>query len=451
LAVAIVGGIAAFESQILKWRNYRRLSVQETRRVAGLMQQVAAEMGLPDLPRFAMADLAIPAAWTYMTHIVLTTALLETLDDRELAAVLGHELHHWSRGDSVAQHFIWACAWPLAALYNLGKYASGFRLSVSTQGLTVGRRVVPFLAWMIAWPSYVLVRFVITPAAASGMRRSEYAADAAVVKIGRGPDLAAALRKLTVFEPGRTGWEAALYGTHPPTALRIERLIPGADDDDDYREPELGVIDAERGHRFGVVAVGVIVALIVVGAVIDHSRKPDNGQAHVASQGQTQGGPSGNGGPTDASVTTSTPPTTQPPGTSAEITTAKFVTAYFNSLNSFGYRDVVAQYADPRQSRVLQQVADTNIRNSGYQITSSSAEVIGCAWQASPPAVATRVKWTYADTSLRTNTVYFNDPITLTSLNGDWRAVAIPDLPDLNAPDIHQSQLPEGFTACPQH
>ena len=68
-----------------------------------------------------------------------------------------------------------------------------------------------------------------------------------------------------------------------------------------------------------------------------------------------------------------------------------------------------------------------------------------------PPAVATRIKWTYADTSLRTNTVYFNNPITLTLLNGDWRAEAIPYLPDLNAPDIHQSQLPEGFTVCPQH
>jgi hypothetical protein len=51
--------------------------------------------------------------------------------------------------------------------------------------------------------------------------------------------LAQALTTLGAFEGGRTGWEQAIVATHPPTELRIDRLLPAHDDDWEYQENEL--------------------------------------------------------------------------------------------------------------------------------------------------------------------------------------------------------------------
>lgn len=438
LAVAIVAAISRYEGDILKLRRYRRMSNGETRRIAPLMQQVAAEMKLPDIPRFAMADLHVVGAWTYMRHVVLTPDLLETLDDRELAAVLAHELHHWAHGDSVASHFIWACAWPLAALYNLAAYCSGVQVGVTTHGLTVGRKIIPFLAWMVAWPSWLLIRFVVAPAAASGMRRSEYAADEAVVKIGRAPDLAAALRKLGAFEPARTGWEAALYGTHPPLPLRLERLEPVSQDDDDYQEGDLGVIDVEKGRRLGVAVLACIAGLLLWGAAINNHR------TNPAASGTT----SFNGGP---GPTVTTLPNTPIAAGTAEATVAQFVSAYFDSLPTNGHRDVVAQYADPSEVTALQSTADANVQNFGGQVTASSATAVGCAYSSTDQAVAVRIKWAYTDSTGVARTEWFTDSILVNKPGSSWKVGAIPTFPDPGAPDITDSQLPSGFGSCSGH
>lgn len=101
LTFAVVILLAALERSMLGLRGYRRLSRDEARRVAPLLQQVAVEMELNGLPRFAMSDTVLPNAWTHMRTIVLTAGLLEMLDDAELAAVLAHELHHWREGDAI--------------------------------------------------------------------------------------------------------------------------------------------------------------------------------------------------------------------------------------------------------------------------------------------------------------------------------------------------------------
>jgi Zn-dependent protease with chaperone function len=212
-------------------------------------------MGLEGLPRFAMADIVIPNAWTHMRTIVITSGLLQTLDDAELRAVLAHELQHWRSGDSVGLHVVWAAAWPVAVTYNIGMIIAGQR-----QGMGVGpparfRGFLVLLGWIIAWPAWVILTFIIAPTVAVSQRHYEYSADAAAARLGYAAAMISALRKMGAFEGGRTGWEQAMTATHPPTELRVEALQPPKPDDAEYQEDEL------RGPRLD--EVGRILRSIV--------------------------------------------------------------------------------------------------------------------------------------------------------------------------------------------
>jgi Zn-dependent protease with chaperone function len=236
LAFIIVVTLAAYERLFLRWRGYRRLSRDEVRRIAPLVKDVADGMNLDGLPRFAMTDSPLPGAWAHMRTIVLATGLLQSLDDGELRAVLAHELYHWRSGDTVGGTLIWACAWPLALVCNLGLWIAGSgRQPPPRRG-----PLLKFVGWFIAWPAWVIIRFFLTPLAATTMRQYEYRADAAARQLGYAPQLISALRKLTAFESPRSGWERAMQATHPPTELRIEALQEPKPDDPIYQEDELG-------------------------------------------------------------------------------------------------------------------------------------------------------------------------------------------------------------------
>jgi Zn-dependent protease with chaperone function len=270
LALAVVIIIAVSERTLLRLRGYRRLSKDEVRRIAPLVQQAGDALRLRKNPRFAMSDLLLPNAWTHMRTIVFTKGLLDTLDDNELRAVIAHELHHWRSGDAVGERFVWACAFPIAVLYNLGVRLSGQPLDVEVAGRRVfGRGFIAFVGWMFLWPSWVLTKLVIVPITAKRQREHEYEADAAAKAAGYGESLASALRTMSAFEGGRTGWEQALAATHPPTELRLEALQPRQPDDWEYEQEELGIVP--KG-LIQVAGIGALVLIIGIGAGINSNR-----------------------------------------------------------------------------------------------------------------------------------------------------------------------------------
>lgn len=245
IAFIVVLCNATAERAILRLRGYRRLSRREVRRVAPLVRDIADAMALSGLPRFAMADNLVPNAWAHMRTVVLTTGLLQVLDDDELTAVLAHELHHWHFGDAVGQRVIWAAALPLAILLNFGAWIGGVGVigvgsQESRSEAEVGRQrpqgVLAMVGWLISWAPRVITEYVLVPVSAATQRRYEYEADAAAAAIGHASGLSSALRKLEVFEGGRTGWERAMTATHPPTELRIEALDAPRADDLEYQE-----------------------------------------------------------------------------------------------------------------------------------------------------------------------------------------------------------------------
>jgi len=219
IAVGLTSIIIVVEQRWLLLRGYRRMSWEEKTRIGPLIQGAAAALRIDvdDAPPIMISDERKPGAWTHCTAIVLTSDLLAKLDDDELRGVLAHELHHWKAGHAVGQILIATSAFPLVLLFNAGVWLS-----------RAGRRnFLTFIAYCVIWPVWVVVRLLVAPLQGIRSRTNEYAADAAATAAGTvyRDGLRAALLKLSAFEPGRTGWEAAMVATHPPIALRIERII----------------------------------------------------------------------------------------------------------------------------------------------------------------------------------------------------------------------------------
>lgn len=219
VVAALAGlGAARLEPSLLRLGGCRRLSRRESARVDPLVSAAAHELGLGDRPRLLVSGSGSLRVRAHVGHLVIGRALLDELGegedgDRSLAAVLCHGLAHWATGDGVASTVILACGLPLALVYN-----AGCRLAEQPSSL------IALAGWVVLWPAWVLVRLVVEPVSALSSRRREYAADAAVLAVGRGAALHRALSLLGELEAGGSGWERAFSATHPPLELRLEAL-----------------------------------------------------------------------------------------------------------------------------------------------------------------------------------------------------------------------------------
>lgn len=239
-AVIIVAITAYFEADLLRVRGYRRPTRDEVRTIALHVQAIGTAMQLSAYPRFVVSDSANPGAWTHMRHIVVTTGLIDVLEPDQLRAVLAHEMHHWRSGDVVALRFVWACGWPVVLMFNLGTWLSGVRPGDPSSRATMPRTLLGIVGWALLWPAWIITKLIIAPTVASRSRQQEYEADRVAARMGLSESLIGALRTIAMFEGGRTGWEAVMTATHPPTALRIEALQQRQPDDVDYQEGPLG-------------------------------------------------------------------------------------------------------------------------------------------------------------------------------------------------------------------
>ncbi len=221
--IIITTGIATLiilrERWWLRLYGYRRMSWEEKDRIGPQLTAATAAMAidLSSAPQIMIGDDRQPNAyaWAHCRTIVLTTGCLELHSDQEIAGVLVHELAHWDTGDAVGNQLVWASMWPLAITYNILLW------------LSRNHRNVAFFLALIAWPIWITVRLFVVPVQGMRQREHEYAADAAATAAGTyfREGLKSLLAKRIAFEKGRTGWEEAITAAHPPTALRIERLI----------------------------------------------------------------------------------------------------------------------------------------------------------------------------------------------------------------------------------
>ncbi len=207
-----------------------------------IVENLSLTAGLP-MPKVYIIKDSAPNAFATgrdPEHAVVaaTTGLLDIMDDKELTAVMGHELSHVKNYDIRVSMITFGLVCLIGYLADLGIRMMYYgRRSSDEERSPVGLIIL-------------IVTGVLAPIAASVAqmavsREREYLADASSVNLTRYPEgMISALKKLAehtqpmkrqnaatealyINNPMRKGFWGNLFSTHPPIEKRIERLEHG--------------------------------------------------------------------------------------------------------------------------------------------------------------------------------------------------------------------------------
>lgn len=194
-----------------------------------LINRLARLADLPTTPQlYYLPSLSLNAFSTgnrRNSAIAITQGMLKTLNERELTAVLAHEISHIHNND------IW--------IISLANLISQLTSVMARIGIILLFLNLPFLlAGEISWLLVTLLIFspIISKLMQLTLSRiREYDADLFAVSLTNDPQgLARALQKIDYIEgrlwryviyPGRLTSGPSIFLTHPPTKQRVDRLL----------------------------------------------------------------------------------------------------------------------------------------------------------------------------------------------------------------------------------
>jgi heat shock protein HtpX len=219
----------------------------EEPRVYNLLENLCISRGIT-MPKLRIADdEALNAFATGLNakqySITVTRGLIDTLNDAELEAVLGHELTHIRNGDVrmlviavVIAGVISFFGEMIFRLFFQASWYGGGRRSSSDDRKGGGAAIAIVIAIALialAWVLSVVIRFALS-------RQREYLADSGSVELTKNPDaMISALRKIEnrgelaransaimemCIDNPRVGF-ANLFDTHPPIDARCAALV----------------------------------------------------------------------------------------------------------------------------------------------------------------------------------------------------------------------------------
>lgn len=220
----------------------KQIEKKDNPRFYNVVENLSITTGLP-MPKVYIIDDTAPNAFATgrdPKHAVVaaTTGLIDIMDDKELTAVMAHEMSHVKNYDIRVSMIVFGlvCVVGLVSdiAFRMMFYGNRRR---NNEGSPVGYALIIISA--ILAPIFAsIVQMAVS-------RQREYLADASAVNITRYPEgMISALKKLQshsqpmkrqnsatasmyINNPLRKGFFSNLFSTHPPIEKRIERLEHG--------------------------------------------------------------------------------------------------------------------------------------------------------------------------------------------------------------------------------
>lgn len=220
----------------------RQITKKENPRLYNIVENLSITTGLP-MPKVYVIDDPAPNAFATgrdPKHAIVaaTTGLMDIMDNKELTAVMAHEISHVKNYDIRVSMIVFGLVCVVGLISDIA-----FRMMFygnrrrDEEGSPMGYVLILLAA--------VLSPIVAAVAQMAVSRQREYLADASAVKITRYPEgMISALKKLQsqgrpiknqniaaasmyINDPLRKGFFNNLLSTHPPIEKRIERLENG--------------------------------------------------------------------------------------------------------------------------------------------------------------------------------------------------------------------------------
>ena len=219
----------------LRMAKAREVSMQEQPKLHSIVEEVAAQAGMPK-PKVYLIESDTPNAFATGRNpknaaVAVTTGIMRLLSERELRAVMGHEMGHVKNRDILISSIVATIAGAISMVALISLFFRGSRSPYA--GL------VFLLAWVVAPLAAGVIRAAIS-------RTREFQADITGAEVTHDPEaLATALEKLHegvrerpmeatpmaestahlyIVHPFKAGGIANLFSTHPPMEERVRRL-----------------------------------------------------------------------------------------------------------------------------------------------------------------------------------------------------------------------------------
>ena len=238
LVIALLYGL----SLAMAMTGAKEITKKDNPRLYNIVENLSITTGLP-MPKVYVIDEKAPNAFATgrdpkHAAVAATTGLMDIMNDKELTAVMAHEMSHVKNYDIRVSMIVFGLGCVIGLISDLAFrmmfYGSRRR---DNEGSPVGYVLILIVA--------ILSPFVAALAQMAVSRQREYLADASAVNITRYPEgMIDALKKLQshsapmqsqniaaeamyINNPLRKGFFSNLLSSHPPLEKRIERLEHG--------------------------------------------------------------------------------------------------------------------------------------------------------------------------------------------------------------------------------